>query len=317
MGKLSRIVFFGTPDFAVPSLEALVDAGHAPQLVVTQPPRPVGRGGEVQEGAVATRARELGLEVEQPEKVRAEDFVDRMRELKPDLFVVAAFGQIFPEELLEVPKLGAINVHGSLLPKYRGAAPIQAAIANGEKKTGVTIMKMVYELDAGPILAQQELEIGKRETAGALFDRMAPAGAELLMEVVDKLDKKGKVVENKQKDEQATYAGRLTKRDGKINWALPAQDVFNRLRAMTPWPGMEARIKGRPVKIIWAVPVTWEDVPDGPVGTYLGMRQGRLVVVCGGGTLLGIERLQRPGKTVLSAADFANGERLNVAQMFA
>lgn len=316
MAKVSRIIFFGTPDFAVPSLDALVEAGTPPILVVTQPSRPAGRGGEVQDPPVAVRAKELGLELRQPSRVRDKAFLEELEKLAPDLAVVAAFGQIFSERLLRLPKLGCINVHASLLPKYRGAAPLQAAIANGEKKTGVTIMRMVKELDAGPILAQEETAIGPKETAGQLFERIGPMGAKLLLEVVQTLDEKGEISEQKQKDEQATYAGLLTKRDGKVNWALSSKEIFNRLRAMTPWPGMSARTKGRPVKLIWAVPVTWEDAPEGSVGTYLGMRQGRLVVLCGSGTLLGIERLQRAGKKPVRSADFANGERLTVGDLF-
>lgn len=316
MPRAKRIVFFGTPEFAVPTLEALVEAGMAPVRVITQPAKPAGRGKKAQDPPVAAWAREHDLEVEQPERVKDEEFLDRLGALKPDVAVVVAFGQIFPQRLLELPAKGCLNLHASLLPKYRGASPIQAAIAEGEKKTGVTIMQMEEELDAGPILLQEELEIRPLETTGELTPRLAALGAKLMVEAVPKLSG-GKLKAKKQRDEQATYAPRLTKKDGKANWALTAEELYNRLRAFTPWPGMQAHLRGRPVKLVWGVPMTWEQVPSGSAGTYVGMRQGRLAILCGNDTLLGLERLQRPGKTVLSAADFANGERLNVGERFA
>lgn len=314
--KLEKVVFFGTPEFAVPTLAALVEAGLAPVRVVTQPARPAGRGQTAQDPPVAVWAREHGLEVVQPERVAEPELIAAVKSLAPDVAVVVAFGQIFPQELLEIPGHGCINLHASLLPKYRGAAPIQAAISEGEKKTGVTTMQMELELDAGPILLQKETEIGPMETAGQLSERLAALGAEVMVETLRQLEK-GKLKPKKQREEQATYAGRLTKRDGKANWALEAKDLYNRLRAVTPWPGMTAHLRGRPLKIVWGVPVDWEEVPVGSVGTYVGMRQGRLAILCGSNTLIGLERLQRPGKKAVSAADFANGERLRVGERFA
>jgi len=316
MAQPKRVVFFGSPEFAVPTLEALVEAGMAPLRVITQPAKPAGRGKKPQEPPVAQWARQHDLEVEQPAQVKDEEFLDRLRSLKPDVAVVVAFGQIFPPELLELPAKGCVNLHASLLPKYRGASPIQAAIAEGEKKTGVSIMRMEEELDAGPILMQEELEIRPLETTGELAPRLAALGAGLMVETLKKLSG-SKLKTKKQRDEQATYAMRLTKEDGKANWALTAEELFNRLRAYTPWPGMQAHLRGRPVKLVWGVPMTWEQVPSGSAGTYVGMRQGRLAILCGNDTLLGLERLQRPGKKVLSAADFANGERLTVGERFA
>jgi methionyl-tRNA formyltransferase len=314
--KLDKIVFFGTPDFALPTLAALDAAGLRPQRVVTQPARPAGRGQAPQEPPVAVWAREHGCEVLQPERVRDPDFLAAMAAARPDVAVVVAFGQIFPQELLDLPRHGCINLHASLLPKYRGAAPIQTALAEGQKRTGVTTMLMEEELDSGPILLQEETDIGPTETAGRLSERLAAIGAELLVKTLQGLAK-GKLTPKKQRDDQATYAGRLSKRDGKANWALEAPDLYNRLRALTPWPGMAAHFRGRPVRIVWGVPVDWEEVPVGSVGTYVGMRQGRLAVLCGSGTLFGLERLQRSGKKAVSAADFANGERLRVGERFA
>lgn len=316
MPKLDRIVFFGTPDFAVPTLKALVEAGRKPLRVVTRPAAPVGRGQDVQEPPVAEVARELGLDVAQPERVKEEAFVEEMRALEPDLFVVVAFGQIFPETLLAVPKLGSVNLHASLLPKYRGASPIQSAVANGDKKTGVTTMLMEEELDAGPILLQEEVEIHRSETAGELAERLAKLGADVLVETLAQLEK-GKLKQRKQREESASYATKFTKDDGRVNWALHAEELYNRMRAMDPWPGMTANFKGRPVKLLWGVPMTWEKGPSGFSGTYLGLRQGKMAILCGGDTVFGIEELQRPGKNPLRASDFVNGERLRVGERFA
>jgi methionyl-tRNA formyltransferase len=316
MAKVDRIVFFGTPEFAVPTLEALVEAGKKPLLVVTNPARPVGRGQEVQDPAVAETAKELGLEVAQPESVKDEAFVERMRSLAPDAFVVVAFGQIFPPELLEVPKQGAINVHASLLPKYRGASPIQSALANGEKKTGITTMLMEEELDSGPILLQEEVEIRHDETAGELSERLAKVGAQLLVETLDQHGK-GKIKQRKQREESSSYASKFSKDDGRMNWALEADELYNRMRAFDPWPGMTANFKGRPIKVLWGVPMSWEKGPSGFTGTYLGLRQGKMAILCGGDTVFGIEEVQRAGKKPQRASDFVNGERLRVGERFA
>lgn len=315
MPKIRRVVFFGTPEFAVPTLEALVEAGRSPVRVVSQPARPAGRGKKPQEPPVAVWAREHELPVEQPEKVGTPEFLASMRELKPDLALVVAFGQIFPPELLELPKHGCINLHASLLPKFRGASPIQAAIAEGVKHTGVTAMLMNEELDSGPILGQEQVDVRRSETTESLAPKLAAAAASLALTTLDKLEA-GELKQKKQREEQATYAGRLTKRNAQVNWALQAQEIYNRLRAYTPWPGLFARLRGRRVNIVWGTPIDWEEAPIGTTGTYLGMRQGRLAVLCGSNTIFGLERLQRPGKKALSAADFANGERLRVGERF-
>ncbi|HLE85981.1 MAG TPA: methionyl-tRNA formyltransferase [Thermoanaerobaculia bacterium] len=316
MAALEKIVFFGTPEFAVPTLEALIEAGRNPALVVARPDRPAGRGQEVQEPAVAAAARARGLELLQPERVRDEAFIERLRALAPDVFVVVAFGQIFPPALLQLPKHGAINLHASLLPKYRGASPIQSAIANGEKKTGVTTMLMEEGLDTGAILLQEEVEIRRSDTAGELAGRLAKLGAALMVETLDRLVQ-GKLKPRKQRDESASYAAKFSKEDGRTNWALEAEEIYNRMRAFDPWPGMIANFKGRPVKLVWGVPMSWEKGPSGFTGTYLGLRQGKMAILCGGDTVFGIEEVQRPGKKPLRASDFVNGERLRVGERFA
>jgi methionyl-tRNA formyltransferase len=317
MPKLERIVFFGTPEFAVPTLEALAESDYRPIAVVTPPPRPVGRGQEVREHPVAEAASTLGIDVIHAERVRDEAFVASMSELAPDLFVVVAFGQIFPAELLEVPKHGAINLHASLLPKYRGASPIQSALANGEKKTGVTTMRMEEELDSGPILLQEEVTVRRSETAGELSKRLSGVGAELVVETVEKLAKGKGIKERKQREESASYAEKFSKSDGRMNWALDATELYNRMRAFDPWPGMTAHFKGRPVKVLWGVPMDWEKAPSGATGTYLGLRQGKMAILCGDDTVFGIEEIQRPGKKAQRASDFVNGERVRVGERFA
>lgn len=311
-----KLVFFGTPDFAVPTLEALDAAGRAPALVVTQPAKPAGRGKEVQEPPVAEWARERGIEVAQPESLKDEAFLARLQEVAPDVAVVVAFGKIFPARLLELPKHGCVNLHASLLPRYRGASPIQAALLHGEKKTGVTTMRMEEELDAGPILLQEEVPIKHHETAGELTERLAPIGAALLVETLDQLDR-GELKERKQREESVSYARQIVKADGRLDWSLTADELYHRVRAFDPWPGVTTHFRNRPLKVVWGVPMDWEDAPMGATGTFLGLRQGRIAVLSGEGTIFGLEELQRPGKKVLRASDFANGERLRVGERFA
>lgn len=313
---IETLIFFGTPEFALPTLDALHGAGKTPALVVSQPPRPAGRGQEEQQPPVAEWALEHGVELAQPESVKDPEFLERLREMEPDVAVVVAFGQIFPPELLELPRLGCLNLHASLLPKYRGASPIQAALINGEKKSGVTMMRMEEELDTGPILGQEETKIRSWESAGELTERLSKLGGGLVVETLEALEQ-GPVKERKQREESASYAGIIQKSDGKVNWALESEEIYNRLRAFTPWPGMTAHFRGRPVKIVWGVPMTWENAPIGGTGTCLGLRQGRIAILCGNNTIFGIDELQRPGKKKLRASDFANGERVRVGDRFA
>jgi methionyl-tRNA formyltransferase len=316
MAAIKNLIFFGTPDFALPSLDALDEAGFTPSLVVTQPARPSGRGRDVQDPPVAEWAQEHGVELAQPERVADEGFLEDLAKRKPHLIVVVAFGQIFPAELLELPKRGCINVHASLLPKYRGASPIQGVLMNGEKKTGITIMRMEETLDTGPIVDQVETEIRPWETAEELGPRLSKLGAELLVSVVERWHKGKEIKERKQREESASYSPQISKADGKLNWALRAEEIYNRLRAFTPWPGMKANFRGDPLKVVWGVPVEWEQAPIGVTGTFLGMRQGRIAVLCGDSTILGIEELQRPGKKLVRASDFVNGEHLRIGERF-
>jgi methionyl-tRNA formyltransferase len=314
--SIEPIVFFGTPDFAVPTLAALVAAGQAPALVVTQPSRPVGRGRQAQDPPVARWSHEHGLAVVQPERVRAEEFLATLRALAPQspgIAVVVAFGQIFPRDLLAVPRFGCINLHASLLPRWRGAAPIQAAVAAGEERTGVTTMQMEAGLDSGPVLLQEEVAIGAAETAGELSVRLAETGAALVVRTLAELAR-GSLLPKAQDAALATYAPRLTRDSGRVDWGLSATETLNRLRAYTPWPGLTAGLRGEPVKIVRAEPLDAGHAE--PPGTVLGLRGGLLAVACGGGSVLGLAELQRPGKRALRAADFLNGERLRAGESF-
>ena len=310
---IERIVFFGTPDFAVPTLAALVEAGRLPVCVVTQPARPVGRGQRLQDPPVAAWARGRGLPVTQPEKVRDPGFLAGMKALAPDVAVVVAFGQIFPRDLLALPRLGCVNVHASLLPRWRGAAPIQAAIASGDARTGVTTMLMEAGLDTGPMLLDEETEIGPEETAEELSRRLAEMGGRLLVRTLERLER-GDLEPRPQDPAAATYAPRLTREDGRVDWTRPARGIADRLRAFTPWPGQSAALRGEPVKLV-RVEVLQEST-DAVPGTFLGMRDGRLAVACGEGSVLGLAELQRPGRKPLKGADFANGERLRTGELF-
>ena len=308
-----KTVFFGTPEFAVPTLEAMVAGDYAPALVVTQPARPVGRKRHLVDPPVAAWARSHGFDVAQPERVRQKDFMNRLREIQPDVAVVVAFGQIFRRRLLELPRLGCINVHGSLLPNWRGAAPIQASIAHGEKVTGITTMRMDVGLDSGPTLLRGELEIGPDETAPELSPRLAHLGAKLLVETLDGLAR-GDLEAEAQDDAKATYAPRLTKDDARIDWRSTAQEIYNRWRAHTPWPGSSGRLDEKVVKILRCRPAAGSTTE--PPGTFLGLEGETLHVACGDGTILALANVQVAGKKPLGARDFMNGERRQPGDRF-
>jgi methionyl-tRNA formyltransferase len=314
MAGLDRILFFGTPDFAVPTLAALVDEGRSPLCVVTQPARVAGRGRRPQEPPVAEWARQRGLEVAQPERVRDPEFLRQAAALAADAAVVVAFGQIFPPALLGLPRHGCINLHASLLPRWRGAAPIQAAIAAGDSRTGVTTMLMAEGLDTGPILLQEETEIGRDETAGELAQRLAAMGGRLMVRTLERLEH-GELEPRPQPAAGVTHAPRLQRDSGRSDWGLTARRLYDRLRAFTPWPGLTAELRGEPLKVIAAEVLAGESHGAAP-GAVLGLRDGRLAVACGEGTVLGLREVQRPGKRPLRAADFVNGERLRAGESF-
>jgi methionyl-tRNA formyltransferase len=275
-----RLVFLGTPAFAVPTLERIVAAGHQVLAVVTQPDRPRGRGQHAAPPPVKEAALGLGLPVEQPERVRRPEAVERLRALAPDAMVVVGYGQIIPQSVIDIPPLGILNVHASLLPKYRGAGPIQWAIINGETRTGVTIMRIDAGLDTGNMLLKAETEIGAEENAVELGRRLAVMGAGLLVEGLDGLAA-GKIVPQKQDASQATYAPLLKKEDGRIDWSRSAATIHNRVRGLQPWPGAYTAWRGQTLHIWRARPAG--DAAGPPPGTIASAKP--LLVACSLGTL--------------------------------
>jgi methionyl-tRNA formyltransferase len=297
------VVFMGTPSFAAPTLEALHRRGHRVAAVFTQPDRPAGRGQKLTPPPVKAKALELGLAVYQPEKIRAPEALECLRGIAPEFIVVVGYGQIIPRAIRELPRYDIVNVHSSLLPKYRGAAPINWAIANGETVTGVTTMRIEARLDAGDILLRRETAIGPAETAPELAGRLAPLGAELLLETLDGLVA-GTITPQKQDEAEATYAPILKREDGWIDWRRPAGEIFNRIRGFDPWPGAYTGFRGKRLHVRRAHPLTGVSLPPGVVSIRDGFQAG-----CGGGTALRFEELQLEGKQRISADDFVRGYR--------
>ena len=304
-----RVVFMGTPAFAVPSLEALARVGHELAAVVAQPDRPAGRGQALKEPATKVWAKAHGVPVLQPEKVRDGRLAAELAALRPDVLCVAAYGRILGTDLLALAPHGAINVHGSILPKYRGAAPIQWAIANGEAETGVSIMQMDEGLDTGDVLLQRVLPIGEGDTAEALAPRLAALGGDALAEALAGLAA-GTIVPVPQDHAHHTLAPILSREDGKIDWSRPAKVIRDRLRGFSPWPGAWTTLDGKTLKILEA---SVEDAP-GDASTWVPgtatVATGRgLAVWCAHPTVLLVSRVQLEGKAAQPAADFANGLR--------
>lgn len=301
---MSKLVFCGTPEFAVPTLSALVAAGHTIELVVSQPDRPSGRGGEISVPAVKRRALELGLRVAQPEKIKENrKFRAQLEALKPQAIIVVAYGRIIPGWMLELPPLGNINLHGSLLPKYRGAAPIQWAIANGETTTGVTTMLLNEGIDTGPILLQRQIEIESSDTAVTLAPRLAVGGAELVVETLRWLES-GTLHPRSQNDNEASLAPILKKEDGRMDFSRSAPELLNRLRGFQPWPGAFATFRGKQLQVM-AATVSFD--AEGLPAATLYVREHRLLVGCAEHTALELLEVQPEGKRRMSTAEFING----------
>jgi methionyl-tRNA formyltransferase len=298
-----RIVFLGTPEFAVPTLQALAQAGYDIAAVYTQPDRPKGRGGQLAASPVKEAAQQFNLPVFQPERIRRSENVAALAELKPDAMVVVGYGQIIPQSIIDIPPHGILNVHASLLPKYRGAAPIQWAIANGETETGITIMRIDAGLDTGDMLSKWRTEIGPDETAPELGKRLSSAGAALLVEALRSIEA-GTAQYEKQDDAQASLAPILLKEDGRVEWSRPAGGIYNRLRGFTPWPGAYSTWRGQALQISAAAPS--ELRLTGTPGT-LQIEKKRLLAVCGGETVLELREVQLQGKKRMAAQAFLNG----------
>lgn len=301
-----KIVYMGTPDFSVGALEALVKAGHEVVLVVTQPDKPKGRGKEIQISPVKECALKLGLPVYQPAKIREPESVEHMKSIDADIYVVAAFGQILPQEILDIPRLGCVNIHASLLPKYRGAAPIQQAIIDGEEYTGVTIMQMDAGMDTGDILTQRKVEITEEETGGSLFDKLSQVGAELIVETLPLLEK-GEITPIKQDESLSTRCGRLSKDMGRINWNMSAKNISNLVRALNPWPSCFTKIDGKTLKI-WSAWAT-EDDQTGVPGTVASVDKEYIEINTGKGRLV-CTQVQLEGKKRMQVKDFLLGYKI-------
>jgi len=305
---IERLVFFGTPEFAVPSLDALVEAGRRPILVVSQPARPAGRRRRLVEPPVAERARELGIEVVQPARVRAPEFVADLGKLSPDLGIVVAFGQIFPPELLATPRFGCLNVHASLLPRWRGAAPIQAAIAAGDAETGVAVQQMEAGLDTGPVFGERRVPIGATTTSPELAETLSRLGAGLLVETVARIEA-GDAVAEPQDEALSSYAPKLTA-GVMLDLEAPADELDRRVRAYAAEPGVTLPTPREPLKVLRVRPA---EAPEGAEpGVILALGRCGLTVGAGAGTALELLEVQRPGGRPVDGRALANGWRLAV-----
>ena len=304
---MPRIVYAGTPEFAVPALQALVDAGQAPLAVYTQPDRPAGRGRKLTASPVKRVADAAGLPLRQPLTLKDEAVQHRLRELEPDLMVVAAYGLLLPKAVLEIPRLGCVNLHASLLPRWRGAAPIQRAILAGDDETGITLMQMDEGLDTGAMLARARLPIAADSTAADLHDRLARLGAELLIEKLPALSA-GSLPAEAQDEAQACYAAKLSKAEAEIDWRKPAAQLQREVRAFNPWPVSYTHLDGQPVKI-WAASLRNETTDAAP-GSVLRHDADGILVATGEGQLL-IHSLQFAGKQRRDAGELRHGRDLS------
>lgn len=302
-----KIVFMGTPDFSTPALEALIKAGHQIVGVVTQPDKPKDRGHEVKFTPVKEKALEYGIkDIYQPLNVKDESFVKILTELKPDVIVVVAFGQLLSKEILELPKYGCINIHASLLPKYRGAAPIQWAVIDGEIKSGVTTMYMAEGLDTGDMIEKIEVTLDKKETGGSLHDKLAVLGGKLIVSTLDKLEN-GTAVRETQNEDESTYAKKLDKNLGRIDFNKSALEIERLVRGLNPWPSAFTKLNGLVMKI-WEAEVVESQMESTP-GEIAEIRKDMLLVGTGE-NLLGITHLQLQGKKRMSVEDFLRGKSL-------
>jgi methionyl-tRNA formyltransferase len=302
----------GTPDFSVPTLESLINSEHEIIGVITQPDKPKGRGKHIILPPVKVVALEKGIPVYQPSKVKNQEFMDAMAALKPDLAVVVAFGQILPKAFLELPKYGCINIHASLLPKYRGAGPIQWAIIHGEATTGVTTMYMDIGLDTGDMLFKEIVKIEPNETGGSLHDKLSVVGGPLILKTIQAMLEEH-LIRKPQNNALSTYAPMLNKEMGNINWNQPADTIERLVRGLNPWPSAYTYYEGKLLKI-WESEVVISDAPDIPIGSICELRDDGFVVKCKEDALL-IKNLQLQGKKRMSTPDFLRGHQIQLGQM--
>lgn len=304
-----KLVFFGTPEFAVPALKALIDSKHEVIIVVTQPDRQSGRGRKMKACPVKVEAQNAGIHVLQPQKARDTDFINELKKLNPDLIVVVAYGQILPPEIIHLPGFGCVNIHASLLPKYRGAAPINQAIINGEKETGISTMLMDEGMDTGPVLLQETTDVTPEDTAGSLSLRLSGIGTELIIKTLQGIE--AGTLKPVPQGEGATYASLMNKSDGLIQWSKPAEELSNLIRGMNPWPGAYGFIEGRRYKILKAVPVEGGGEP----GVIVRSTKDDLHVSTGHG-VLSILEIQPSGKPAMPVHALLQGRQLKEGMRF-
>ena len=307
-----RIVFMGTPDFSVPALKAIVEAGHQVTAVVTQPDKPKGRGKDVQMTPVKIQALEYGIPVYQPVKVKTPEFVEVLKKEAPDAIVVIAFGQLLSKEILDLPKYGCVNIHASLLPKYRGAAPIQWAVINGDAVTGVTTMRMDEGLDTGDMILKEEVKIRADETGGSLFDRLSEVGAKLCVRTMEAIDA-GTATYTPQDNSQATHTAKIYKEMGSIDWKQGAKEIECLIRGLDPWPSAYTRLGDKMLKI-WKAQVVSEESGAEP-GCIVKVEKDHILVQTGKG-MLAISELQLEGKKRMPVEAFLNGYEIEEGTYF-
>ena len=305
-----KIVFMGTPEFAIPCLERLINSNDEVIGVFTQPDKPKGRGYKLQQPPIKVLALKNKIEVFQPNSLKSSESFNIINELSPDLIIVVAYGKILPKEFLKLPKYGCINVHASLLPKYRGAAPIQWSIINGEKTTGVTTMYMSEGLDTGDMLKKAEINILQNETAGQLHDKLSKMGADLLLETINDL-KNNKLKPEKQNDNESSYAPMLTQENSKINWEDNAETVHNFIRGLNPWPVAKTTLNGKKIKIYSSSILECYDCLPGEIVSL-----SPLIVGCNNNTAIIVDELQLEGKKRMSSRDFLNGKKTELGSFF-
>ena len=311
-----KIVYMGTPDFAVPPLAALVKDGYEVAAVVTQPDKPKGRGKTLLPTPVKEEAMKHEIPVYQPLKVRDSEFVETLKELAPDMIIVAAFGQIIPKAILDMPKYGCLNIHASLLPKYRGAAPIQQAVIDGEKESGVTIMKMGVGLDTGDMISQAVVPLAEDETGGSLFDKLAEEGAELLIRTIPSIVD-GTAVYTKQPEESPTpYAGMITKQMGLMDFSKSAAELERLVRGLNPWPSAFTFYNGKTLKVWESFVAESDDLNQAEPGTVVKADKKGIYVACGEGVLV-LSQVQLEGKKRMDADAFLRGCRIEAGNRFA
>lgn len=310
-----RTIFCGTPAFGLPTLQLLLtDPDFSVEAVFTQPDRPRGRGHETSQSPIKEASVRAGIAVHQPQTMRSREVAEQIAQIKPDAAVIIAYGQIIPHTLLGVPRLGWINLHASMLPKFRGAAPVQRAILAGERQTGITVMQIDAGLDTGPILEQIEVQIGSDETSPALLERMSTLGAPVMLDALRKFDG-GTLTAKPQDSTLATLAPPLKKNEGRIDWAQPASAIYNCIRALDPWPGAYTQFRSR-LCHIWGTPVATNDAErSAECGTIVQKAQS-VLVACGQATWLRLAFVRLEGRKRVSAAEFANGARLTTNDRF-